>query len=60
MGVTATLRTFLFFERYVTLPVGTWSIALEQSFRSHCSWLLRSFQSHDFVLRGKRNKLFRE
>ena len=42
-----------------TLPVGTWSSALDQSFRSHYNRLLRTSQSHYFVLRGKRNKLFR-
>ena len=47
---------FPLLECYVTLSVGAWSIALEQFFRSHCSRL--SSQSHDFVLRGKRNKLF--
>ena len=46
------------FERHVTLPVGTWLIALEQSFRSQCRLLLRTSQSHDFVLRGKETKFF--
>ena len=58
-GCDRDVECFSLFEHYVTLPVGTWSIAFEQSFRSQCSWLLRSSQSHDFVLRGKRNKLFR-
>ena len=42
------------FERYVTLPVGTWLIALEQSSRSQCGRLLRTSQSHYFVLREKK------
>ena len=42
------------FERYVTLPVGTWLIALEQSSRSQCGRLLRTLQSHYFVLREKK------
>ena len=42
----------------LTLPVGTWLSALDQSFRSQ-SDRLRTSQSHYFVLHGKRNKLFR-
>ena len=52
------VECFSLFERYVTLRVGTWLIALDQSFRSHYNRLLRTSQSHYFVLRGKRNKLF--
>ena len=38
----------------MTLPVGTWLIALEQSSRSQCGRLLRTLQSHYFVLREKK------
>ena len=41
-----------------TLPVGTWSRALDQSFRSHYNRLLRTSQSHYFVLRGKETNFF--
>ena len=58
-GCERKVECFSLFERYVTLPVGTWLIALDQSFRSHYNRLLRTSQSHYFVLRGKRNKLFR-
>ena len=58
-GCERKVECFSLFEHYVTLPVGTWLIALEQSFRSHYNRLLRTSQSHYFVLRGKRNKLFR-
>ena len=58
-GCERKVECFSLFERYVTLPVGTWLIALDQSFRSHYNRLLRASQSHYFVLRGKRNKLFR-
>ena len=44
-GITATLSFFSLFERYMTLPVGTWSSALDQSFRSQCGRLLRTSQS---------------
>ena len=58
-GCERKVECFSLFERYVTLPVGTWLIALDQSFRSHYDRLLRTSQSHYFVLWGKRNKLFR-
>ena len=58
-GCDREVEYFSLFERYVTLPVGTWSVALEQSFRSQCGRLLRTSQSRYFVLRGRRNKLFR-
>ena len=34
-----------------SMPVATWSIALEESFRSQCDLLLRSSRSHHFVFR---------
>ena len=53
-GCERKVECFSLFERYVTLPVGTWLIALEQSFRSQCGRLLRTLQSHYFVLREKK------
>ena len=47
-GCDRAVECYSLFERYVKLRVGTWSIALEQSFRSQCSRLLHSSQSHDF------------
>ena len=43
------VECFSLFERYVTLPVGTWLIALEQSSRSQCGRLLRTSQSQKEV-----------
>ena len=53
-GCEREVECFSLFERYVTLPVGTWLIALEQSSRSQCGRLLRTLQSHYFVLREKK------
>ena len=53
-GCERKVECFSLFERYVTLPVGTWLIALEQSSRSQCGRLLRTLQSHYFVLREKK------
>ena len=53
-GCDRNVECFSLFERYVTLPVGTWSIALEQSFSSQCGRLLRTSHSHTFVLREKK------
>ena len=53
-GCERKVECFFLFERYVTLPVGTWLIALEQSSRSQCGRLLRTSQSHYFVLREKK------
>ena len=53
-GCERKVECFSLFERYVTLPVGTWLIALEQSPRSQCGRLLRTLQSHYFVLREKK------
>ena len=39
-GCERKVECFSLFERYVTLPVGTWLIALGQSFRSHYNRLL--------------------
>ena len=52
------VECFSLFERYVTLPVGTWLIALDQSFRGHYNRLLRTSQSHYFVLRGEKKQTF--
>ena len=52
-GFDRNVECFSLFERYVTLPVGTWLIALEQSPRSQCGRLLRTSQSHYFILRGE-------
>ena len=41
-----------------TFPVGTWLSALDQSFRSQYNRLLRTSQSHYFVLRGKETNFF--
>ena len=40
-GCDRDVECFSLFDRYVTLPVGTWSIALEQTFRSLFTWLAR-------------------
>ena len=53
-GCERKVECFSLFERYVTLPVGTWLIALEQSSRSQCGRLLRTLQSPYFVLREKK------
>ena len=53
-GYERKVECFSLFERYVTLPVGTWLIALEQSSRRQCGRLLRTSQSHYFVLREKK------
>ena len=53
-GCERKVECFSLFERYVTLPVGTWLIALEQSSRSQCGRLLRTSQSHYFVLRDQK------
>ena len=53
-GCERKVECFSLFERCVTLPVGTWLIALDQSFRSKCGRLLRTSQSHYFVLREKK------
>ena len=53
-GCKRKVECFSLFECYVTLPVGTWLIALEQSSRSQCGRLLRISQSHNFVLREKK------
>ena len=58
-GFDRNVECFSLFERYVTLPVGTRLIALQQSSRSQWGRLLRTSQSHYFVLWGERNKLFR-
>ena len=52
-GFDRNIECFSFFERYLTLPVGTWFIALEQSTRRQCGRLMRTSQSHYFVFRGK-------
>ena len=57
-GCDRDVECFSLLERYVTLPVGTWSIALEQSFCSQCGRLLRTSQSHYFVLRGEKKQTF--
>ena len=53
-GCERKVECFSLFECYVTLPVGTWLIALDQSSRSQCGRLLRTLQSHYFVLREKK------
>ena len=53
-GCESKVECFSLFERYVTLPVGTWLIALEQSSRSQGRRLLRTSQSRYFVLHEKK------
>ena len=55
-GCECKVECFSLFERYVTLPVGTWLIALEQSSRSHVCCVLRNLPTSSF---GKRKKRFR-
>ena len=57
-GCERKVECFSLFERYVTLPVGTWLIALDQSFRSHYNRLLRTSQSTTSSFGGKETNFF--